>query len=288
VANQVSLIPYEREYGDGRENGSRGRLMGEVTLPGGNTTGAVLIDGVVHKRASPWTPTVHAVLRHLEEAGFDGAPRALGFDDLGREMITYLPGETIGDRTPWPAWASADSMLVQVGRWLRRLHDVTAGFTPPADERWFIGGTMRPGLVIGHQDAAPYNAVVDGDRLVGFYDWDIAGPSTREWDLAFSVLPWVPLASPTDHTEPGSPDVDARSRRFHLFLDAYGYDGDRRVFHAVIPERARVHAGVIRRMAAAGDPASRALLPIADLLERSATDVEALPDDFWPGRQAHS
>ncbi|MFY1585905.1 hypothetical protein ACN267_15495 [Micromonospora sp. WMMD734] len=31
--------------------------MREEVLPGGNTTGAVLIDGVVHKRASRWTTT---------------------------------------------------------------------------------------------------------------------------------------------------------------------------------------------------------------------------------------
>jgi hypothetical protein len=235
----------------------------------------------VHKPARPWTPTVHAVLRHLENAGFDGAPRALGFDDQGREMITYLHGETIGDRTPWPAWASVDSMLIQVGQWLRRVHDLTADFIPPADQRWFIGGTMRPGQIIGHQDAAPYNAVVDGDRLVGFYDWDVAGPSSREWDLAFAVLPWVPLASPTGDTPSTSHDIAGRSRRFHLLLDAYGYDGDRHVFRTVVPERARVQAGVIRLMAGAGDTASIALLPIADLLERSATDVDALPDQFW-------
>ena len=139
--------------------------MAEVSLPGGNTTGAVLIDDVIHKPASPWTLTVHALLRYLEEAGFAGAPRALGFDSSGREMLSYLPGETIGNQLPWPAWVSADSMLVQVGQWLRRLHDLTADFRPPADERWFIGGEMRPGQIIGHQDAAPYNAVVDGERL---------------------------------------------------------------------------------------------------------------------------
>jgi hypothetical protein len=255
--------------------------MRELDLPGGNTTGAVLIGGVVHKRASPWTPTVHALLRHLEDAGFDAAPRALGFDDQGREMLTYLPGETIGDRDPWPGWALADSMLTQVGHWLRRVHDLTADFTPPADECWFIGGTMRPGLIVGHQDAAPYNAVVDGDRLVGFYDWDIAGPSSPDWDLAFSVLPWVPLSSPREGTPLSSHDLQERSRRLHLLLDAYGYDGDRRVFGAVVPERARRQAGVIRRMADAGDAASIALLPIAELLERSATDVQALPDQFW-------
>ncbi|MEU8236387.1 aminoglycoside phosphotransferase family protein [Actinoplanes sp. NPDC048967] len=255
--------------------------MREETLAGGNTTGAVLIDGFVHKRASPWTATVHAVLRHLEDAGFAGAPRALGFDDQGREVLTFLPGETIGDREPSPAWTSADSMLAQVGRWLRGLHDLTAGFTAPAEECWFIGGAMGPGLVVGHQDAAPYNAVVDGDRLVGFCDWDIAGPSSREWDLAFSALTWVPLASPRDGAGLSGPDLRERSRRLHLLLDAYGYDGDRLAFGAVVPERARRQAGVIRSMAGAGDPASIALLPIAELLERSATDVETLPDTFW-------
>jgi hypothetical protein len=255
--------------------------MSEVTLPGGNTTGAVLIDGVVHKRASPWTATVHAVLRHLEDVGFDAAPRALGFDDQGREMLTYLPGETLGGRDSEPGWASADSMLAQVGQWLRRVHDLTADFRPPADECWFIGGTTGPGLIVGHQDAAPYNAVVDGDRLVGFCDWDIAGPSSREWDLAFSALSWVPLASPRDGKPPSSHDMHERCRRLHLLLDAYGYTGDRRVLGDVVPQRARRQAAVIRRMAGAGDPVSIALLPIADLLERSAIDVQALPDDFW-------
>jgi thiamine kinase-like enzyme len=172
-------------------------------------------------------------------------------------------------------------MLVQVGRWLRRVHDLTAGFTPPQDERWFIGGAMGPGLVVGHQDASPLNAVVDGDRLVGFCDWDIAGPSSRDWDLAFSALTWVPLASPRDGKPPRDEDLPERSRRLHLLLDAYGYDDNRGDFAAAVPQRARRQAEVIRHMAAAGDPASTALLPIAALLERSATDVQALPDTFW-------
>ena len=119
--------------------------MTEVPLPGGNTTGAVLIDGVIHKRASPWTPTVHALLRYLEEAGFPGAPRALGFDSSGREMLSYLPGETIGDRDPWPAWVSADSMLVQVGQWLRRLHDLTADFRPRRTSDGSSAASCGPG-----------------------------------------------------------------------------------------------------------------------------------------------
>lgn len=49
----------------------------------------------------------------------------------------------------------------------------------------------------------------------------------------------------------------------------------------MIVERARRQAGVIRRMAAAGDRAAIALLPIAGRLEQSASYVEALPGDFW-------
>jgi len=253
----------------------------EETLPGGNTDGAVRIGGVVHKRAAPWTPTVHALLRYLEYADVDGVPRALGFDEQGRQMLTYLPGEMIGDRMPWPAWVYADSTLVQVGRWIRRIHDATAIFVPPKDERWFTGRTMQPGWIVGHQDAAPYNAVMDGDRLVGFFDWDTASPSAREDDLAFSALLWVPLTAPDADEQWGSEDVKDRSRRLHLLLDAYRYDSDRRAFGAVIVRRARRQASVIRSMAESGDQAAIALLPIASRLVQSASFVAALPGNFW-------
>ena len=255
--------------------------MSEETLPGGNIDGAVRIGGVVYKPASPWTPTVHALLRHLENAGVDGVPRAIGFDDQGRQMLTYLPGEVIGDSVSWPAWATADSTLVQVGQWMRRIHDATAVFIPPKDERWFTGRTMQHGWVVGHQDAAPYNAVMDGDRLVGFFDWDTASPSPRDDDLAFSALLWVPLTAPNVGEQSDSHDVRDRSRRLHLLLDAYRYDGDRRDFGAAIVRRARRQAGVIRSMADAGDRAAIALLPIASRLEQSASYVEVLPGDFW-------
>jgi hypothetical protein len=255
--------------------------MTEVTLPGGFTTGAVLIGDVVHKPASPWTSTVHALLRHLQEAGFDGAPRALGFDDQGREMLTYLSGETVGNRSPWPEWVYLDSTLVQVGQWLRRVHDATVSFVPPAEERWFIGGTVQPGLIVGHQDAAPYNAVVDGDRLVGFCDWDIAGPSSREFDLALSVLWWVPFCTPNPIEQSDLHDIDHRSRRLRLLLDAYGYDADRQEFGTVVVQRARRQAAAIRRMADHGDPAATKLLFVAGYYESAASDIEALPNGFW-------
>ena len=76
-------------------------------------------------------------------------------------------------------------------------------------------------------------------------------------------------------------DARERSRRLHLLLDTYRYDGDRRAFGAAIVQRARRQAGAIRSMADAGDRAAIALLPIAGRLDEAASYVEALPDGFW-------
>jgi hypothetical protein len=255
---------------------------GGVPMAGGRTTpGAVRVGDEVHRPVQRWTAAVHAVLRHLERAGFEGAPRVWGVDDVGREVLGYLEGETVGDQRPWPAWVSSDETLAQVGGWLRRLHDATADFVPPEGAEWFAGQRWRPGLVIGHHDAAPYNAVWGGGRLAGFVDWDTAGPSSRELDLAYSALMWVPLLAPGSAWPVEMRPEGERRRRLHLFLDGYRYDGDRVGFGEVVAQRARVNAAVLRRLAAGGNPAYRAIAGQADDLERSAREVERLPAEFW-------
>ncbi|WP_433291091.1 phosphotransferase [Actinoplanes sp. CA-030573] len=257
--------------------------MTEERLPGGRSFGAVLAGGEVRRPAQPWTATVHTVLRHLADAGFDGAPRARGFDEQGRERLTFLPGETLGGSAgpAWPPWLRSDDALRQVGAWLRRLHDTTASYRPPADAVWFTGRPWQPGLVIAHLDAAPWNAVWSGDTLAGFVDWDTAGPSEPEGDLAFSALTWAPLltasiAGPAGFTDPAGP-----RRRFHLLLDAYGYRGDRRAIRAAVLGRVERNVAVIRELAATGEPVFQRMLPWAADLERSGAEVARLPDDFW-------
>ena len=44
-----------------------------------------------------------ALLDHLERVGFSGAPRYLGSDERGREVLSYIPGEA--PIVPYPAWA---------------------------------------------------------------------------------------------------------------------------------------------------------------------------------------
>src|SRR4051794_8932959 len=104
----------------------------------------------LYRPAGPWTTTVHALLRHLEQVGFDGAPRLVdgGLDPSGRQVLTYVDGELVH---PY-AWS--DDAIVAVGRMLRRLHDATLSFVPPDGATWRPWYTHRPGAdpVIGHGD----------------------------------------------------------------------------------------------------------------------------------------
>jgi hypothetical protein len=258
----------------------------ERRLPGGRSFGAVRVDDEVRRPAQSWTATVHSVLRHLEDAGFDGAPRARGFDDQGRERLTFLPGQSLGEARIWPGWLRSDGALRQVGAWLRGLHDATATFRPAADAVWFTGRAWQPGLVIAHLDASPWNAVWADGTLVGFVDWDTASPSRCEGDLAFSTLTWVPLLTAELAAQVGFGEAADRRRRFHLLLDAYEYTGDRTAIRHAIIRRVESNVALIRQLAADGEPTFQRMLPWAADLERSGSEVAELPDEFWqrPGR----
>jgi Phosphotransferase enzyme family len=255
--------------------------MTERRLPGGRSFGAVRVGDEVRRPAQPWTAAVHSVLRHLEDVGFGGAPRARGLDDQGRERLTFLPGQTLGEARPWPGWLRSDGALRQVGAWLRSLHDATATFRPAAGAVWFTGRAWQPGLVIAHLDASPWNAVWADGTLVGFVDWDTASPSRREGDLAFSTLTWVPLLTAELAAQAGFGAAAGRRRRFHLLLDAYGYAGDRTAIRHAIIRRVESNVALIRQLAGDGEPVFQRMLPWAADLERSGIEVAELPDEFW-------
>ena len=63
----------------------------EIPLFGGtaNRGQVYRVGETVRRPLRPSAPGVHALLRHLEDVGFDGAPRVLGVDAEGREVLTY-------------------------------------------------------------------------------------------------------------------------------------------------------------------------------------------------------
>src|SRR5262249_43029002 len=146
----------------------------EIPLDGGNVSGGVVrIGDTVRRPAGPWTPAVHALLGHLHAAGFHGAPRPLGLDEHGRDVLTFIPGPTA--RPDTSPLLDADARLRRVARLIRDFHDAVTGFRPPPDARWQALIPAEGTGIIAHHDLAPWNLVISPRRWV-FIDWDTAGP----------------------------------------------------------------------------------------------------------------
>ena len=261
----------------------------EIPLLGGDVTeGVVRVGRTVRRPVRPHTPAVHALLRYLEAAEFDGAPRVLGIDAKNREVLTYLPG--VVSRRLLPRFITADSTLVSLAELQLRYHQAVAGFDPPSGAQWdgevtrFVDG---PPDVICHCDVNLKNVIFrpgpDGPQPYAFIDFDLARPGTRLVDIIQTLRYWAPIADPADR-DPALRDVDA-PERIAIFCEAYGLSCAERArlvpvasrwlcrSRATIAERARTLGGGWARMLAAG--VGDRLLRSAMWLERNRLEIEA-------------
>jgi hypothetical protein len=196
-------------------------LNRDIRLEGGGRTGVHRRGDVVVRDTGPWTPAVHALLAHLAGVGFPAAPRLVGsgFDQDGRELLTYIEGEFV-QPGPWPLEGA-----VALGGLLRDLHRATRSFRPPPDAAWFpwhgrdLGG---PTKVIGHCDLAPWNIVARDGMPVGLIDWEFAGPVDPIVELA--QLCWLNAKLHDDIVAEleGLPPLADRARQLAAIVDAYG------------------------------------------------------------------
>jgi hypothetical protein len=70
------------------------KMEQEIALTGGRTTtGVVRIGNTIHRPIRARAAFVHELLSHLGAREFDGAPRFLGVDSLGREALSFLRGD---------------------------------------------------------------------------------------------------------------------------------------------------------------------------------------------------
>jgi Ser/Thr protein kinase RdoA (MazF antagonist) len=214
-------------------------------LAGGNASGSVVrVGDTVRRRAGPWTTAVHALLRHLNEVGFDGAPLPVGLDAEGREVLTFLPGTV-----PWPdrfELLHPVERLAGVARLIRHFHDAVASFSPPAGASWQVLIPAEGDEIIAHNDLAPWNLVI-GQSRCAFIDWDAAAPGTRLWDLAYAAHGFVPLAP-----DPRWRGLDLQGR-LEAFVGAYGLDeAQRRQLLPMLARRTRSMHDFLARAAADG------------------------------------
>jgi hypothetical protein len=210
----------------------------------------VRIGDTVRRPAERWTPTVHALLRHLEAVGYPHAPRARGFDDEGREVLTFLDGES-----GQAGWAKVvdDSGLTAFARLLRDYHDAVAGFRPPADALWSTGTRgLAPDEVVCHGDFGPWNIVWQGPHPVGIIDWDHARPALRLHDMADALEYVAPFRDDSECLRwlrfPRPPD---RRHRIEVFATAYGLGDTCGLVDAVIAVQ-RDGIELVRRLASEG------------------------------------
>ena len=196
----------------------------EVVLAGGTSNfGQVTrIGDTVRRPRRPTSEATEALLDHLEQVGFSGAPRYLGSDAQGREVLSYITGEA--PIVPYPAWAFTDETLVSVAKLLRRYHDAVASFDPSGyDWPHAIPARFRHGLV-SHNDPNLDNVVFANGAAVALIDFDLASPGSAAWDLACAARLWVPLRDQQD--APAGPDRSLA--RLALFADAYGATAQQR------------------------------------------------------------
>ena len=194
----------------------------EVALAGGNMNDVVRRGEAVHRTAGPWTPTIHRLLGHLHGRGVGWLPRPPGFDEGGREVLTYLPGTV--PTYPMPAWVWSEEVLLGAGRRLAQVHQASRDFDTTGTV-WQLPA-HSPAEVVCLNDVAPYNMVFDdAHQLTAFIDVDTASPGPRVWDLAYLAYRMVPLA-PAQDTGEGPPSTAVRRSRLELLCQAYAGAGD--------------------------------------------------------------
>lgn len=193
----------------------------ETLLAGGNiNAGVVRVGDTVRRSMSPNSRNVHRLLQQLERWGFAHAPRFLGIDDSGREILSYMAGTATIPETLWENTAA----LIESATMLRKLHDATRGLDFVPDGNWaYTYPLAERNDVICHNDFAPYNMIFRDGLPVAIIDFDLAGPGPHLRDLAYLAYWFAPLSfSSEDLAEPSARDLANGSSRLKLLCSAYG------------------------------------------------------------------
>lgn len=224
--------------------------MGEW-LDGGNVTAVERIGDTVRRAIGPWSPAVHALLRHLEHVGFEAAPRFRGLDEQGREILSFIDGDVPTGAHPAIV---TDQAMHDVGRLIRELHVAVADFALPPDTKWHfrsLGGPLPH--VACHHDLSPKNTVFRNGRAIAFIDWDMATLEAPIHDVVHAAWQFVPLATDVECVRQGWASPPDRGRRLRILLDSYGLPAaDRIGFSMLVAERMESSASGIEKLGASG------------------------------------
>jgi Phosphotransferase enzyme family len=224
----------------------------EEPLAGGrNATEVVRVGDTVRRAADPGSAAAGQLLRFLEASGYPYAPRYRGVDGRGRDILTYIPGQT----TDHPS-QRADGAYARAAAMLRGLHDLTAGHPLAAGRECVL-----------HGDPGPFNAIFQDGMPVAFIDWTSCRPGARLEDLGYLAWTWCIQAE-------GNVPVDAQAAHLRELRDAYGPVPPEALIDAMTGSQDRIVRQSERAVRDARDPAGRRAW--ADEAIRWATADKAL------------
>ena len=93
----------------------------EEELTGGNVSKVYQVGNTVRRELHSESSRIHKLLEHLEQKGFHYAPRFLGIDELGREVLSFIEGEA--GNYPVKEYMWSDDALTGISKMLRLYHD---------------------------------------------------------------------------------------------------------------------------------------------------------------------
>ncbi|PJN89791.1 phosphotransferase [Bacillus sp. mrc49] len=197
----------------------------EELLAGGNVSKVSRSGDTVRRDLKPNSKRIHALLTHLDHKGYEYAPKFLGIDEKGREILSYIAGEA--GNYPFKKYMWSDDVLRKIAEMLRLYHDSVSDFS--FDDGWqSTDNTPQPAEVLCHNDFAIYNIIFHDETPIGIIDFDVAAPGPRLWDIAYTLYTCVPLSrfhlnETGEEVHYHSSQDAARIRsRVQLFFESYG------------------------------------------------------------------
>jgi thiamine kinase-like enzyme len=192
----------------------------EIKLEGGRfTAGVVRIGDTVRRPCSPASSFIQVLLNHLEDVGFDGAPKYIGIDEKGRDTLSFLPGWV-----PAKFQEFTDYQIQAAGTLLKRFHDATFG-----------SKLVKEGHVVCHHDPGPNNTVFKEGIPVAFIDFDFIAPGNPIEDIGYMAWTWC-VSSKINRGTPGF-----QANQVRLIVDSYGLSSKERrpVFDSILQRQSQ-------------------------------------------------
>jgi tRNA A-37 threonylcarbamoyl transferase component Bud32 len=191
----------------------------ESLLVGGRTaTEVVRIENTVRRSVGPNSEFNHALLKLLKEKSFGHAPRFLGIDEKGREILTFMEGEVSHREMIW-----TDDQLVKVVQMLKDFHDATAG-----------SELAKGKEVVCHNDIAPWNTILENDVPTAFIDFDDVAPGNRADDLAYLLWTFLELGSDVS--------ADVQAKKIGKLCEIYGFTDKHKLVDAILEQQEKILA----------------------------------------------